>query len=78
MCVGDFNEILVHEEKVGGALRSFTQMNDFTYALADCGLLEIPFQGPLMTWSRGIGDDMILERLDRGCLIPVFWIYFLW
>lgn len=65
-CAGDFNEILSHEDKIGGVLRLFSHMNDFAEAFLNCGFLKILVHGSLMTWSRGKGEDMVMERLDRG------------
>ena len=66
LCVGDFNEIISDEEKMGGALRPTRQMENFKQSLYDCNLHAVPIIGPFFTWSRGKGSNMILERLDRG------------
>ncbi|KAG2679676.1 hypothetical protein I3760_11G061900 [Carya illinoinensis] len=45
-CVGgDFNEILWHNEKVGGKRRPDSQLNLFRNALEDCGLSDIGCRG---------------------------------
>ena len=31
--------------------------------------MDVPFTRPKFTWSKGKGDKMILERLDRGLAI---------
>ena len=66
MCVGDFNEIMVDDEKVGGALRSTNQMESFRKMIEDCSFMDVPCTGPKFSWSRGKEDKMILKRLDRG------------
>ncbi|XVF47654.1 hypothetical protein PTKIN_Ptkin03bG0127400 [Pterospermum kingtungense] len=62
MCAGDFNELLLFEEKVGGALRPMKQLEAFGLVLGNCSPLEIPFNGPMYTWVR----DDVMERMDRG------------
>lgn len=58
--------ILSTDEKTGGAPKPASQMSAFSGVLHDCGLLEILFEGPMHTWRRGRGQDMVLECLDRG------------
>lgn len=53
-------------------VRNLLWMNYFAEALVDFGLLEIPMQRPFMTWLCGKGDDMVLERLDRGLVNSCF------
>lgn len=38
----------------------------------DCSLLEIPFLGPLLTWSCGSGSCMVFDRLGRGVVNSSF------
>lgn len=45
LCVGDFNEILSDEEKLGGKFRRDDRMRDFRYCLEDCGLADLGFIG---------------------------------
>ncbi|XVF86373.1 hypothetical protein PTKIN_Ptkin18bG0034600 [Pterospermum kingtungense] len=66
LCAGDFNELLSSQEKFDGAIHPARQMEEFGKAIMDCHLLEMPFDGPLFSWHRGNGPDMVLERLDRG------------
>ncbi|XVF31569.1 hypothetical protein REPUB_Repub17cG0001900 [Reevesia pubescens] len=66
LIVGDFNELLSHVEKQGGALRPSWQMATFKETVDACGLQEMPFSEPMMTWRWGSGTNMILERLDRS------------
>lgn len=71
-CGGDFNEILLLSEKMGGNSRSYTQMNAFSDVLHDCGLSDLSCVGDLFTWSnKRSGPDQIMARLDRFlCNIP--------
>ena len=66
LCTGDFNEIMGDDEKWGGALRAERQMEDFRSVVDDCGFQALQFLGSQFTWSRGKGEGMIMERLDRG------------
>ncbi|XVF66643.1 hypothetical protein PTKIN_Ptkin10aG0053400 [Pterospermum kingtungense] len=66
LCAGGFNELLSSEEELGGSLRLYKQMLDFGKAISDCNLLDIPFMGPMFTWYRGQGNNMVMERLDKG------------
>ncbi|XVF28754.1 hypothetical protein REPUB_Repub15cG0057700 [Reevesia pubescens] len=66
LIVGDFNELLSHDEKYGDALRPSWQMAYFKETVNACRLQEVPFSGPMMTWCWGSGTNMILERLDRS------------
>ncbi|XVF60779.1 hypothetical protein PTKIN_Ptkin08bG0075900 [Pterospermum kingtungense] len=63
---GDFNEILSNQEKVGGLVRPAIQFARFREAIQDCSLLESPVLGSQYTWQRKIGQEVVLERIDRG------------
>lgn len=65
LCIGNFNELISHDEKLGGALRSERLMAVFRDGISDCGLLEVSFFGSKFTWHKGTGEDAIYERLDR-------------
>lgn len=70
---GDFNEILCHSEKEGGAAKQGLLMENFRNALKDCGLKDLGFEGPSFTWTnRRSVDQLISERLDR-CVGNVEW-----
>lgn len=67
VCIGDYNEFLSVDEKLRDFPKPIGQIKAFGNAIQHCNLLELPMVGPLFTWHRGIGRDMVLERLDR-CL----------
>ncbi|KAH6780165.1 hypothetical protein C2S52_011402 [Perilla frutescens var. hirtella] len=49
---GDFNEILLETEKVGGNVRSNAQMEGFSEALDDCDLVDATKNERSVTWSN--------------------------
>ena len=57
LCAGDFNEITRQEEKIGGALRSFNQMQLFRDVIDECGFMDLGFMGPKYTWSQHFDYD---------------------
>ena len=64
--MGDFNEILTHDEKVGGRPRGDYLMNNFRNALEEGGLSDLGWEGDKYTWSnRHDNETFIKERLDR-------------
>ena len=74
ICIGDFNEILLGEEKQGWLDRPERQMQGFRDALDFCGLKDLGFNGFPFTWSnRRPGDQNVWVRLDRG-VATIDWI----
>lgn len=49
---GDFNEILYESEKVGGSLRSLSQMSAFRDVINSCTLSDLNFTGEQFTWCN--------------------------
>ena len=70
LCAGDFNELILDEEKLGGEVRPARQMQKFREVIQDCDLHEVQVSGSKYTWSRGKGQNAILEKLDRGMATP--------
>ena len=66
LCAGDFNMILMCEEKLGDARRPARQMESFKEALVDYELNELQFTGGKFTWSREKNSNAVYERLDKG------------
>jgi hypothetical protein len=67
LCAGDFNEILVASEKVGGRQRPSYLMENFRSTLEFCGLHELQCNGPVFTWDNGqVGGMFTKEKLDRA------------
>lgn len=59
LCVGDFNEIVINEEKMGGALRRERQMIEFREALDYCSFRDLGFVCALFTWCNNQYDGTI-------------------
>jgi hypothetical protein len=67
ICIGDFNEVVGMDEKMGGSVRSENQIKNFQSVLTDCELADLGYRGPKYTWSNcQEGQALIKERLDRG------------
>lgn len=66
MCMGDFNGILKHEEKIGGNPKPQRELDGFREAVRVCDFREVRFEGHPFTWTNNrADDDNIQERLDR-------------
>ncbi|KAJ1397132.1 Zinc finger, CCHC-type [Sesbania bispinosa] len=67
LCVGDFNEVLCVEDKMGGNPVDIQSMLSFKSTLVECDLCDLGFVGYRYTWSNGRPEpDCIEERLDRA------------
>lgn len=64
----DFNEVLLASEKIGGRVRSSSQMQRFQDAVAYCNLGDLGFSGELFTWANSITKC----QLDQ-CLANADW-----
>lgn len=73
LCLGDFNEILIANEKWGGAPPLQWRLNLFRNFLSHSELRDLHFQGPMYTWFSVRQNQLFIkERLDR-CLGNVHW-----
>ena len=67
LCVGDFNELVRWEEKLGGATCNHHQMQLFRDVIDEYDFMHLGFVGNQFTWSRHFEDGRsIWDRLDRG------------
>ncbi|KAL0291651.1 UNVERIFIED_CONTAM: hypothetical protein Sradi_7018700 [Sesamum radiatum] len=67
LCAGDFNEILLQEEKTG-APRPRRQIEDFRSCLAFCQLADLGYSGHKFTWcNHREAPNTVRVRLDRAC-----------
>lgn len=66
MGIGDFNQLDVFDNKLGGA-SCIRGWQEFINWKIDSQLLDIPFLGSPYTWtSKSLLPFAIFERLDRG------------
>ncbi|XP_074293210.1 uncharacterized protein LOC141620170 [Silene latifolia] len=66
LIIGDFNQVELHSDKLGG-FNVIRGQQDFTSWRLDNSLLVVPFFGPPFTWFNNRSDDqLIMERLDRA------------
>lgn len=64
--IGDYNEILTNDEKVGGRGKSEGQMMLFRNILDKGSLFDLRWRGDKFTWSNKDEDaSFTKERLDR-------------
>ncbi|PON64218.1 Endonuclease/exonuclease/phosphatase, partial [Parasponia andersonii] len=65
LCMGDFNEILGTEDKLGGTFHNEVAMEVFCHSLDNCGLQPIDYNGPRFTWdNKHYNLTHVQERLD--------------
>ncbi|XP_013607959.1 PREDICTED: uncharacterized protein LOC106314671 [Brassica oleracea var. oleracea] len=65
--LGDFNEITYHNEKEGGRQRPDSSFLPFKQMLNDCGMLEFPFTGDMLSWvGKRAGGATVRCSLDRA------------
>lgn len=63
--IGDF-KIIGHNEKEGGRRRSVSSFLPFKQMIADCGMLEFPCFGNLMSWVGKRGQSTVRYCHDRA------------
>jgi hypothetical protein len=69
--MGDFNEIMDQKEKMGGALRSHAQMENFRRVVQECNFGDLGYKGSKFTWSNKRESGIFVkERLDRALATP--------
>lgn len=67
LVLGDFNEILGHDEKLGGVLTPEWRLRDFRETLTHNDLTDLDFTGYPFTWnSKREVPNNTKVRLDRG------------
>ena len=66
--LGDFNEMISEDEKMGGLPLNRNRIFAFRNCMDKCGLMDLGFQGPRFTWTNKspVWQCNIKERLDRG------------
>lgn len=77
LCVGDFNDMMSNEEKLGKLPIDVRRVLNFQCMLVDCQLLDLGFQGAKYTWSnRRLGDEHMKERIVRAMANAEFGVAF--
>ena len=67
LCIGDFNEVLKHDEHDGIGSRSQAQIQGFRDAVDVCGLVDLGFKGTRWTFEKKVtGGSYTRVRLDRA------------
>ncbi|XP_035545024.1 uncharacterized protein LOC118348144 [Juglans regia] len=70
LCYGDFNELMHHHAKQGGARRPYKQMEEFRSNVDYFGLSDLGFEGNKYTWcNKREGPHFTKERLDRALVL---------
>lgn len=65
--IGDYNDLMFDSEKKGGRKHPRALLQGFSDTVANCGLIDLGYEGERFTWERCRGTDLwIQERLDRG------------
>lgn len=74
LLLGDFNEILLEEEKLGGTPFNPISASLFLDMMNKCQLMDLGSTCPKFTWRGALlqGHKRIFEKLDRG-LVNVDW-----
>ena len=69
--MGDFNEVLMHDEHEGIGNRSQAQIQDFRDAVDICGLVDLGFKWTRWTFEKTVvGGTFMRVRLDRVLGMP--------
>ena len=65
--MGDFNEVLKHDEHDGIGSRSQAQIQGFRDAVDVCGLLDLGYKGTKWTFEKRVaGGTFTRVRLDKA------------
>lgn len=65
MLIGDFNNVVKVEEKIGGSMVSEKKYNDLNYMMNKTELYEMESKGDYFSWSNKQGENAIHSRIDR-------------
>ncbi|XP_062074858.1 uncharacterized protein LOC133778853 [Humulus lupulus] len=63
--MGDFNDILAKEERIGNRVR-YNTSTDFIDCVANCKLEDVKYSGNFYNWcNKQHGEDRIYSKIDR-------------
>ena len=71
--MGDFNDILVEDEKDGGRCKERRKVEAFKELLDSCQLLNGGYKWQKFTWMGIREGELVKERLDR-VLVNLEWL----
>lgn len=60
--LGDFNQVVSIEDKKGGMCINEAGRNSLHLMLEQCGLLDLGFEGPHITWSNMRQGDALIQH----------------
>ena len=67
LLMGDFNEILSSDERLGELVGSQRKMYEFGEVLNKCGLVDLGYRGYPFTWENcRDAEANVQKRLDRA------------
>lgn len=65
VCLGHFNEILYHWEKVAKRMAGLFRMTAFGDFLSACNLMDLESNGCAFTWANNQeGQELVKKKLD--------------
>ena len=66
LCMGDFNELMHGNEKLGSTVVDARRINNFCAYVKHCGFIDLGYNGPAYTWTnKRFSSVPTYERLDR-------------
>jgi len=73
LCMGDMNNIMHVNEKLGPTRVDVRHINNFCSHVKQCGFIDLGYSGPAYTWTNKLfTTNPTYERLDR-CLRNAEW-----
>ena len=73
LCMGDLNELMHANEKLGPSCANVNRTNAFCAYVKQCGFIDLGYNGPAYTWTnKRFSSVPTYERLDR-CLGNADW-----
>ena len=75
--LGDFNDMISDEEKLGGLPVNRTRMSAFRNCMDNYGLIDLGFHGPHYTWTNRERLDRELGNAEWATLFPTVEIHHL-
>lgn len=73
LCMGDMNDIMHANEKLGPRLADPKRISDFCCMIMQCGFFDLGYNGPAYTWcNKHFNTNPTYERFDR-CLGNAEW-----